>query len=50
MEEEGLLYKNNNARQGRAFAGATGVPAKKDRIDTLMLNRFTEVLQPKPDS
>ena len=47
---EGLLFNIINPRQGRAFARATGVLAKTDRIDALLLARFAEVLQPEARS
>lgn len=47
---EGLLFNIINPRQGRAFAKATGVLAKTDRIDALLLARFAEVLQPEARS
>ena len=47
---EGLLFNIINPRQGRAFARATGVLAKTDRIDALLLDRFAEVLQPEARS
>ena len=47
---EGLLFNIINPRQSRAFAKATGILAKTDRIDALMLARFAEVLQPEARS
>ena len=47
---EGLLFNIINPRQGRAFARATGVLAKTDRIDARLLARFAEVLQPEARS
>lgn len=47
---EGLLFNIINPRQGRAFARATGVLAKTDRIDALLLARFAEVLKPEARS
>lgn len=47
---EGLLFNIINPRQGRAFARATGVLAKTDRIDALLLARFAELLQPEARS
>jgi transposase len=47
---EGLLFNIINPRQGRAFAKATGVLAKTDRIDALLLARFAEMLQPEARS
>ncbi len=47
---EGLLFNIINPRQGRAFARATGVLAKTDRIDALLLARFAEMLQPEARS
>lgn len=47
---EGLLFNIINPRQGRAFARATGILAKTDRIDALLLARFAEVLQPEARS
>ena len=47
MAEEGLLFNIINPRQSRAFAKATGILAKTDRIDALVLARFAEVLQPE---
>jgi transposase len=47
---EGLPFNIINPRQGRAFARATGVLAKTDRIDALLLARFAEVLQPEARS
>lgn len=47
---EGLLFNIINPRQGRAFARATGVLAKTDLIDALLLARFAEVLQPEARS
>jgi transposase len=50
LAEAGLLFNIINPRQSRAFAKATGVLAKTDRIDALMLARFAEVLQPEARS
>ena len=50
LAEEGLLFNIINPRQSRAFAKATGILAKTDRIDALMLARFAEVLQPEARS
>jgi transposase len=47
---EGLLFNIINPRQERAFARTTGVLAKTDRIDALLLARFAEVLQPEARS
>lgn len=47
LAEEGLLFNILNPRQSRAFAKATGILAKTDRIDAMMLARFAEVLQPE---
>ena len=47
LAEEGLLFNIINPRQSRAFAKATGILAKTDRIDALVLARFAEVLQPE---
>jgi transposase len=47
---EGLLFNIINPRQARAFAKATGILAKTDRIDALVLARFAEVLQPQARS
>jgi transposase len=47
---EGLLFNMINPRQARAFAKATGILAKTDRIDALLLARFAEVLQPEARS
>jgi transposase len=46
----GLLFNIINPRQARAFAKATGILAKTDRIDALVLARFAEVLQPEARS
>ena len=50
LAEKGLLFNIINPRQSRAFATATGILAKTDRIDALMLARFAEVLQPEARS
>lgn len=50
LAEKGLLFNIINPRQSRAFAKATGILAKTDRIDALMLARFAEVLQPEARS
>jgi transposase len=47
---EGLLFNIINPRQARAFAKATGILAKTDRIDALLLARFAELLQPEARS
>lgn len=47
---EGLLFNIINPRQARAFAKATGILAKTDRIDALVLARFAEALQPQARS
>lgn len=47
---EGLLFNIINPRQARAFAKATGILAKTDRIDALLLARFAELLKPEARS
>jgi transposase len=47
---EGLPFNIINPRQGRAFARASGILAKTDRIDALLLARFAEALQPEARS
>ncbi len=47
---EGLPFNIINPRQGRAFARATGVLAKTDQIDALLLARFAEALKPEARS
>jgi transposase len=47
---EGLPLNIINPRQGRAFARATGVLAKTDQIDALLLARFAEALKPEARS
>lgn len=44
---EGLRFNVINPRQARAFARATGILAKTDRIDALLLARFAETLRPE---
>ena len=46
LAEACLLFNIINPRQSRAFAKATGILAKTDHIDAMMLARFAEVLQP----
>ncbi len=43
----GLPFNVINPRQARAFARATGILAKTDRIDALLLARFAETLRPE---
>lgn len=47
---ERLPFNIINPRQGRAFARATGVLAKTDQIDALLLARFAEALKPEARS
>lgn len=47
---EGLPFNVINPRQARAFARATGILAKTDRIDALLLARFAETLRPEARS
>ena len=47
---EGLPFNVINPRQARAFAKATGILAKTDRIDALLLARFAETLRPEARS
>lgn len=44
---EGLRFNVINPRQARAFARATGILAKTDRIDALLPARFAETLRPE---
>lgn len=47
---EGQPFNVINPRQARAFARATGILAKTDRIDALLLARFAETLRPEARS
>lgn len=47
LVENGLPVRIVNPRQVRDFAKATGILAKTDRIDALVLSRFASVLKPE---
>ena len=46
LDQRGYPFAKVNPRQARRFAEATGKLAKTDRVDSLMLARFGELLQP----
>lgn len=46
LDQRGYPFAKVNPRQARRFAEATGRLAKTDRVDSLMLAKFGELLQP----